>query len=280
LTGEDRVLIGDFARATGLTIKALRHYDAVGLLSAGTVDLVSGYRYYSRAQQPTAQTIGYLRELGISIDEIRKAIAGGPEGLRATLVRHRRRLEARQQKNGFAIHKLDRLLKGGEMSRGKPYPASADDDLALGKWCYNRTWELIEAEDRTPEDNEEMLTTAFAARFHWSRVGTAANASRAEWQLARVYGLLGNHTESLSHSRRCLQITEAGHLQDFDLAFAYEGMARSLALAGELEEARRFADRAAAAGAQVADDEDKQIFMSDFSTLPLTRRGEPAQLPN
>lgn len=155
------------------------------------------------------------------------------------------------------------------MSRGKPYPITVENDVALAKWCFNRTWDLIEQENRTPEEDEEMLNTAFAARYHWSRSGTPTNFARGEWQIARVYGLLGNPAEALRHSRRCLSITEAARLRDFDLAFALEGMARSLALSGEHEEAHRFAKRAAEAGSAIADDEDRQIFMNDLATLPV-----------
>jgi hypothetical protein len=156
------------------------------------------------------------------------------------------------------------------MSDGRPYPLSDDQDRELGKWCFNRTWELIEREDRTPAEDDEMLLTAFASQYHWSRAGTTIHQARSEWQVARVSGLLGRYDEAVRHSRRCLEITETTKFEDFDLAFACEGMARSLALAGEMEEARAFADRAATAGAQIADQEDRQIFMADLATLPLS----------
>ncbi len=154
------------------------------------------------------------------------------------------------------------------MPRGQPYPVSDELDRELGAWCFNHTWELIEKEDRTAAEDEEMLLAAFASRFHWSRVGAAVNGGRGEWQIARIYVLLGNPHEALHHARRCLEITEEVGVGDFDLAFAYEGMARALALAGEGEQAAEFARRAAAAGAQIAEDEDRQIFMADLATLP------------
>ena len=261
--------IGEFARACGLSVKAIRHYDAVGLLTPARTDPQTGYRFYTADQLETAQAIAELRPLGIPLNEIRRALRGGPEGIRAELVRHQRRREARQSRTAFTIHQLDHRLKGENMARGKPYPISADDDLALGAWCFNRTWDLIEKEDRTPAEDEEMLVTAFAARYHWSRVGTPVNFARGEWQIARVYGVLGRHQEAVRHSRRCLEITESASLRDFDLAFAYEGMARSLALAGNTDEARGFAARAATAGTQIAEEEDRQLFMGDLATLPL-----------
>jgi hypothetical protein len=55
--------IGRFARLTGLTVKALRHYDVQGLLSPAYVDDWTGYRYYTAGQARDAIVIRRLREL-------------------------------------------------------------------------------------------------------------------------------------------------------------------------------------------------------------------------
>ena len=52
-----RVTIGDFSRASHLSVKTLRHYDEVGLLEPSEVDPDNGYRYYSEDQIPLAQVI-------------------------------------------------------------------------------------------------------------------------------------------------------------------------------------------------------------------------------
>jgi hypothetical protein len=49
--------IGRFADATGLTVKALRHYDEIGLLTPAQVDPETAYRYYEPAQVEDAVTI-------------------------------------------------------------------------------------------------------------------------------------------------------------------------------------------------------------------------------
>jgi DNA-binding transcriptional MerR regulator len=63
--------IGRFASATGLTVKALRHYDEIGLLRPAHVDGSSGYRYYDPVQLQDALTIRGLRRLELPLDEIR-----------------------------------------------------------------------------------------------------------------------------------------------------------------------------------------------------------------
>ena len=56
-----RVTIGDFSRASHLSVKTLRHYHEVGLLEPSEVDPDNGYRYYSEEQIPLAQVIRRLR---------------------------------------------------------------------------------------------------------------------------------------------------------------------------------------------------------------------------
>jgi DNA-binding transcriptional MerR regulator len=63
--------IGDFSRMTFLSVKALRHYHDIGLLRPADVDPQTGYRRYDVSQVPTAQVIRRLRELGMSLDEVR-----------------------------------------------------------------------------------------------------------------------------------------------------------------------------------------------------------------
>jgi DNA-binding transcriptional MerR regulator len=93
MTDDELLPIGHFARLTGLTIHALRHYDEVGLLPPADVDPVTGYRRYSGEQAVTARLIADLRWLDLPIQDIRQVLAdpSGPHA-RATLERHRDRL--------------------------------------------------------------------------------------------------------------------------------------------------------------------------------------------
>lgn len=62
--------IGDFARINKVTIKALRHYDSLGLLKPGKIDDFTGYRYYKADQIPRLNKILSLKEIGFSLEEI------------------------------------------------------------------------------------------------------------------------------------------------------------------------------------------------------------------
>jgi DNA-binding transcriptional MerR regulator/effector-binding domain-containing protein len=62
--------IGDFSRATRLSVKTLRHYHRVGLLAPADVDADTGYRRYTTDQLPTAQVIRRFRDLNMPLDRI------------------------------------------------------------------------------------------------------------------------------------------------------------------------------------------------------------------
>lgn len=66
--------IGDFSRLTHVTVKALRHYDSLGLLKPAQIDPDSGYRYYSSAQLPRLNRILALKDLGFSLEQIRQLV--------------------------------------------------------------------------------------------------------------------------------------------------------------------------------------------------------------
>jgi DNA-binding transcriptional MerR regulator len=67
--------IGDFSRATHLTVKTLRHYHQIGLLEPAEIDPHTGYRRYATAQIPTAQVIRRFRDLGMSLEAIQGVLS-------------------------------------------------------------------------------------------------------------------------------------------------------------------------------------------------------------
>jgi serine/threonine protein phosphatase PrpC len=76
LPGMRRTLValmssGEFARTSGLTRKALRLYDELGLLTPARVDPQSGYRFYAPAQLEQARLVAWLRRLGMPLASIR-----------------------------------------------------------------------------------------------------------------------------------------------------------------------------------------------------------------
>lgn len=107
------VAIGDFARMTHLSVKALRHYHDVGLLAPATVDPSSGYRYYDTGQVPVAQVIRRLRDLGMPLDEVRAVVeASDVETRNAAIVAHLQRMEQQLAQTRETVGGLRSLLQG------------------------------------------------------------------------------------------------------------------------------------------------------------------------
>jgi DNA-binding transcriptional MerR regulator len=105
------VSIGDFARMTFLSVKALRHYHEVGLLAPAEIDPETGYRRYEAAQVPTAQVIRRLRELGMSLDDVRAVIeAPDVRARNAAISAHLRRMEGELEQTRATVKSLRLLL--------------------------------------------------------------------------------------------------------------------------------------------------------------------------
>ena len=68
--------IGEFARLGGVSVRALRHYDEIGLLRPAKVDPLTGYRGYSAAQLGQLNRIMALKELGLSLVQARRLLGG------------------------------------------------------------------------------------------------------------------------------------------------------------------------------------------------------------
>ncbi len=112
-----------------------------------------------------------------------------------------------------------------------------------------------------------MIHAAHASRYHWGVVGQPVNLARGEWQISRVYAILHRSEPCLYHAIRCLQITLDNDLQDFDLAFAYEAMARACHLAGDATETESYLSLAREAGQAIKDQADRDYFMTELSTI-------------
>jgi DNA-binding transcriptional MerR regulator len=260
--------IGRFARLTGLTVKALRHYDEVGLLRPAAVDPVSGYRSYAPDQVRAAEAIRKLRRLELPLDDVLTLLeTDDPALIRRILHDHRYRTAVRSAELKVVLQGLQPLLDGKESVMDTP--VDAVDHRRLGVDLFNKTWTLMEKEGRTPEETDEMIHCAHASAYHWIHVGTAANRARSEWQCSRMYTVLGRAEPALDHARRCLEICEASPdaLEDWDLPFAYEALARAHALAGDAEESERYLAKARELSAKIADREDRELLEADLATV-------------
>jgi DNA-binding transcriptional MerR regulator len=260
--------IGRFSRLTGVGVKALRHYDEVGLLVPAAVDDETGYRFYSADQVDRAEAIRLLRRLDMPLEEIRSTLAAGdPATLRAALVSHQRQIATRDAALRASRVRLQRLIDGRDTIMGmRSESLQAEEHRRLGIDLYNRTWTLMDS------PGDEMLHCAHASAYHWMQSGgTTANRARSEWLCSRVYSILGRPEPALHHARHCLEWVESSpeEMEDWDLAGAHEALARAHLVAGDTEEARRNYELARADTALIANPEDRKHIEADLDALAL-----------
>lgn len=110
------VSIGDFARMTFLTVKALRHYHDVGLLEPARIDPHSGYRFYRPEQVATAQLIRRFRDLDLPVEQVRQVLAAPDEATRnQVIVAHLDRMSRQLRETQETVDSLRRMLGGEEL---------------------------------------------------------------------------------------------------------------------------------------------------------------------
>jgi tetratricopeptide (TPR) repeat protein len=148
-----------------------------------------------------------------------------------------------------------------------------DEHRRLGVELYNGTWELIERQDRTPDEDDEMLDRAHASAYHWLHAAgaTVANRARSQWLCSRVHAVAGQPEGAIHHARRCLALVEehGDEMEDWDLAAAHEALARAHLAAGDVDEARSHFERARAETATIANPHDAEHIEADLDALPL-----------
>jgi DNA-binding transcriptional MerR regulator len=107
----DEINIGEFARRSRLSVKALRLYDKRRVLVPARVDEASGYRYYDVTQLEDARLVSMLRQLDLSLAAIRKLVACDPADAADQIAAHWRRVEsahdARRELADYLVNQLN-----------------------------------------------------------------------------------------------------------------------------------------------------------------------------
>ena len=92
--GVEEISIGEFARRSRLSVKALRLYDELGVLVPARVDQMSGYRYYDIGQLDEARLVAMLRQLQLPLTTIKELLACDPADAATRIAAHWREAEA------------------------------------------------------------------------------------------------------------------------------------------------------------------------------------------
>lgn len=140
---------------------------------------------------------------------------------------------------------------------------------------FNEAWSYIDLEARSPDEEQMMLATALGSLACWRKVGNEQNFSVSDWQVSRVYALIGDADQARIYGESALRFAEAGALKPFYVGFAHEALARAALMAGDVSLARRHIASATVRAGNVADDRDRQLLDAALAELESQLPGSP-----
>ena len=108
----DLYRIGEFSKLSKTTIKTLRYYDEIDLLKPGTIDKFTGYRFYGTDQLVKLHHIKSLRQIGLSIEEIKLILSG--HSTKNILEKRRAELLDEIQNAEDQLSRIEFILSGKE----------------------------------------------------------------------------------------------------------------------------------------------------------------------
>ena len=142
--------IGEFSRATYLSVKTLRHYHEVGLLEPAWIDPSSGYRYDRPDQVATAQIIRRVRDLEMPVERVKGVLDATDLRARQDLIAaHLTHMEEQLERTAAAVTALRTLLQE---------PAGA---AAISYRTAPPTWALAISDVVTLDELVAWWTAAF-----------------------------------------------------------------------------------------------------------------------
>ena len=133
--------------------------------------------------------------------------------------------------------------------------------------AFNQTWDLLDIAEPTREEEEEMLSAAFAQRYHWYVVGNPRHRAISDWQISRVAAVLGYADLALRFAERSLATCLDNDLDAFVTGFAHEAIARA---AAEVDDVEMYTDHLEAAKElllEIEDPEDRDVLEADLTEM-------------
>lgn len=134
---------------------------------------------------------------------------------------------------------------------------------------FNKTWDFIDKKERSHQEDIDMIHYAHASRFHWgfAEGSTPLHLGRGEWQISRVYSLIGLGESALYHGREYLRICETQHYGDWDLVFAYESIAFAYKIIGDHQKMKLYLELGYKALEKVEKQEDIDYCKSELDKI-------------
>lgn len=173
MPGMDEMTVGQVARLAGVTVRALHHYDELGLV-VPTTRTDAGYRLYGPAQVERLQEVLFFRELGFGLDEIKQIVEGPGYDRASALTRQRTLLEAKAERMLQMIDAVDAAIdanqRGVTMSKEDMLEVFGDFDPSEYEDEARQRW------GHTDAYRESQRRVAGYTKEDWQAIGAEAAA--------------------------------------------------------------------------------------------------------
>lgn len=138
----------------------------------------------------------------------------------------------------------------------------------LAKDTNQKAWKLLEQGDLNQYQKEELLSNAHVSLYYWKKIGKPENVARGQWLISRVYCVLNIPELAILYAHSTYNTCTENYIEDFDLAYAYEALARAYSVEGNCEKVVLYKKQAIEASQRIKSEQDKTLFMKDFNSEP------------
>jgi hypothetical protein len=149
---------------------------------------------------------------------------------------------------------------------------SIENHKQIASQCFNRVWDLLDLQERTREEEEQMIHLAHTSFWHWTQVEnhTPTNLSIGYWQISRVYAVVGNGEQALHYANRCEEVSLSANIPPFFIGYSYEAQARAYKVLGQDNDALSSYQKAKTYTELVVDEESKKMLVKDLEEIKET----------
>ncbi len=144
----------------------------------------------------------------------------------------------------------------------------------FGMETNNRAWSLSEKANLTEDESREMVLTAFAAAWHWSKIGTDVHFANADMLLGHVLALSGQGAPAMDYARKAFDFFDSRKSDPWEIAFSHAVLAHAAYVNNDAKLHTRHYKKARSFGEILEDPEDRDIFMATFNRIPIPGKDE------
>lgn len=198
--------VGELAKAAGVSVRTLHHYDAIGLLKP-TILQSNGYRSYGKTELLRLQQILFFKELDFSLDQIKEMMNNPKFDVNEAFSDQRKLLLFKKERIEKLIQTIDQRLKGGDnMNTNDLYVNFTDEELEQYKEEAKQKWGNTDAYKQSIErtknwgkaDYQKVFAESgaiYKALIELNKNGHGATSEEAQVEIGKFYNHLKHFYE-------------------------------------------------------------------------------------